>query len=543
MRDWSIRTRLMAGFGVVLALFVLTALLTYRSIETIRRDVAEMQTDSVAGLANSAAIRAGWVDDLIYIQQALYMADASARQRAMANISTHARELDTAIAAYEATIFTEADRQLFETFKSARNVFARLEDELLRTASDPNRIEQARQQFERELVPAFDRGTAALQSVQALNRTNTEASLRHIGGVVGGARTVVLWSLAVALVVASICGFLLLRSITRPLRQINDVVAQVTHGDFTRRVAMGRRHELGQLASGFDKMVDELTTLVGQVQTSGTRVAAAVADIGATAREQQATANEIAATTTEVGATSREIAATSKELVRTMTEVSQMADRSAALGTQGQSGLSRMEEIMRHVMEAAGTVNAKLTTLNEKAADISQVVTTITRVADQTNLLSLNAAIEAEKAGEYGRGFAVVATEIRRLADQTAVSTYDIEQMVKAIQSSVSAGVMSMDKFSDEVRRGMQAVQEVSGQLAQVISEVQALAPRFESVSEAMQAQATGAEQITEALAQLIEASQQTVESLRQSNRAIDELTSVSVGLKSDISRFALAQA
>jgi methyl-accepting chemotaxis protein WspA len=161
-------------------------------------------------------------------------------------------------------------------------------------------------------------------------------------------------------------------------------------------------------------------------------------------------------------------------------------------------------------------------------------------VADQTNVLSLTAAIEAEKAGEYGRGFAVVATEIRRLADQTAVATYDIEQMVKEIQSAVSAGVMGMDKFSEEVRRGIQEVQQVGGQLSQIIQQVQALAPRFESVSEGMQAQATGAEQISQALTQLSEASQQTVESLRQSTAAIDTLNQVSGGLRSGISRFKL---
>ncbi len=168
------------------------------------------------------------------------------------------------------------------------------------------------------------------------------------------------------------------------------------------------------------------------------------------------------------------------------------------------------------------------------------MVTTITKVADQTNLLSLNAAIEAEKAGEYGRGFAVVATEIRRLADQTAVATYDIDQMVKAIQSAVSAGVMSMDKFSEEVRRGVQVIQEVGGQLSQVILQVQALAPRFEAVTEGMQAQATGAGQITEALTQLSEAARQTVESLRQSNLAIDELNQVALGLRSGVSQFTL---
>lgn len=221
-----------------------------------------------------------------------------------------------------------------------------------------------------------------------------------------------------------------------------------------------------------------------------------------------------------------------------MNQVATVAEQSAELAGASQSGLTHMEETMRNVMEAAGSVNAKLAILNEKAVNINQVVATITKVADQTNLLSLNAAIEAEKAGEYGRGFAVVATEIRRLADQTAVATYDIEQTVKEIQSAVSAGVMGMDKFSEEVRRGMREVQQVGGQLSQIIHEVQALAPRFQLVNEGMQTQATGAEQITQALSQLSEAAQQTADSLRQSTQAIDNLTLVASQLRTGVSRF-----
>src|SRR5207237_2603014 len=141
-----------------------------------------------------------------------------------------------------------------------------------------------------------------------------------------------------------------------------------------------------------------------------------VNEIAATAKEQPATASEIAATTTEIGATSKEISATSKELVRTRNEVSAVAEQSATLAGSGHVGLTRMEESMHHVMEAAGSINAKLAVLNEKASNINQVVTTITKVADQTNLLSFNAAIEAEKAGEYGRGLAAVGSEVRRLA-------------------------------------------------------------------------------------------------------------------------------
>ena len=333
----------------------------------------------------------------------------------------------------------------------------------------------------------------------------------------------------------------LTRAFTRlldSLRTFSVAANRVAAGDLT--VEFKPQSERDVMGNALAEMTRKLAALVSEVKKSSLQVNTSITEIAATAKEQQATASEIAATTTEIGATSKEISATSKELVKTMGEVSNVAEQSATLAGSGQAGLTRMEETMRHIMSAAGAINAKLAVLNEKAGNINQVVTTITKVADQTNLLSLNAAIEAEKAGEYGRGFAVVATEIRRLADQTAVATYDIEQMVKEMLSAVSAGVMGMDKFSEEVRRGVDEVRQVGGQLAQIISHVQTMTPRFESVNEGMQAQATGAQQISEALSQLSEAAQQTVESLRQSGLAIEQLNETARGLKAGVERINL---
>ncbi len=391
----------------------------------------------------------------------------------------------------------------------------------------------------------------------------------------------VLYSLgwaALGLVVVSFVAAFIIRDITQPLNRAVAVANQIATGDLKVEVFAGqRKDEVGDLLSAFDRMThslkemaevagqiaagklaievkpqserdvmgnalstmaQSLSQLVGQVQKSCIQVNSSVREVAATSKQQQATATEIAATTTEIGATSKEIAATSNDLLRTMNEVTQVAEQTAESAGQGQAGLARMEETMRDVGKAAGLINTKLAVLNEKAGNINQVVTTITKVADQTNLLSLNAAIEAEKAGEYGRGFAVVATEIRRLADQTAVATYDIEEMVKEMQSAVSAGVMGMDKFSEEVRRGMQEVQQTSERLTQIIQQVQAVTLRFESVNEGMSAQASSAQQISEALGQLSEAVHHTVDSLRQSNSAIEQLDGTTRILREGISRF-----
>jgi methyl-accepting chemotaxis protein WspA len=329
-------------------------------------------------------------------------------------------------------------------------------------------------------------------------------------------------------------------AITIPLNQLVGVMERMRNGDFTQRVTVQRNDEFGMLGDGLNRLADDLSVLVGQVQRSGVQVNITATQISATAKEQQSTTTEIAATTAEIGATSKQISATSRELDKTMNEVGEVAQDTAELAGSGQTSIARMENTMRQIMEASGSISGKLAVLNEKTGNINTVVTTITKVADQTNLLSLNAAIEAEKAGEYGLGFAVVAMEIRRLADQTAVATYDIERMVKEMQSAVAAGVMGMDKFSEEVRRGVDEIRDVSTHLAQIIHQVQTLTPRFSTVSEGMHAQATGAQQISETLTQLSEAAHQTADSLRQSNIAIEQLNEAARGLQTSVARFKL---
>jgi len=318
-----------------------------------------------------------------------------------------------------------------------------------------------------------------------------------------------------------------------------DVVSIAAQGDLTAdMMVFSSDDSISQVAAGVKTMLENLNSLVKQVQVSGIQVTSSATQISANAKEHEATVAEQAASTNQIMSTITEISATGKELLMTMQEVKKVVQNTSESATDGHNSLVSMENTMGQMQAATDTISSKLAVLSEKADNINTVVTTINRVADQTNLLSLNAAIEAEKAGEYGRGFSVVATEIRRLADQTAVATWDIEQMVKEMLSAVSAGVMSMDKFSEEVSRGVSDVATVGAQLTHIIEQVQALLPRFETVNEGTRLQAEGADQIKESMIQLNEMAQQTAETLKQSGHSVEQLKDAARGLQEGVSTF-----
>jgi len=538
VKNWTLRQRILASFAVIIAIMLLMVVVSFSRLMKIDAGAESVRTDAVPGVYYSSMIRGAWVDSFNLTQQLVGL--SGHREMTVADQTMYKsfeERLNEQIANYRKTIFTEDDRALFEEFEVRHQLYNKEMNNVI-DLYQRKEYDQAVLALEQKLTPAWVNGRMQLNSLLENNHALAEQSTLAISDAVTAAKISMGVSLLVAIIAAGLCGLRLMRAIMAPMNRIVDILEVMRTGDLSSRLNLDRKDEFGAVETGFNDMMTELTSLVSQAQRSSVQVTTSVTEIAATSKQQQATATETAATTTEIGATSREIAATSRDLVRTMTEVSTAADQASVLAGSGQQGLARMEDTMHSVMGAADLVNAKLAILNEKAGNINQVVVTIVKVADQTNLLSLNAAIEAEKAGEYGRGFAVVATEVRRLADQTAVATYDIEQMVREIQSAVSAGVMGMDKFSEEVRRGMSEVQQVGEQLSQIIHQVQALAPRVLMVNEGMQAQATGAEQINHALVQLGDASSQTVESLRQASFAIDELSQVAVGLRGGVSRF-----
>jgi methyl-accepting chemotaxis protein len=365
--------------------------------------------------------------------------------------------------------------------------------------------------------------SVAQDEILAPVRRSTRESL--VVGIVG---TLLVLAILVAL----------MRSITHRVELAADAASRVSDGDLTVRVESSGGDETGALLRAIDVMVKSLRALVGAVQHSSVRLVSTANELSVAARREETQIQEFGTSTSQIAAAVKEISTTSQELVRTMEEVARATSETATLADSGRAGLGDMEAAMHRLEGASGSISERLAVINERAAAIGGVTTTITKVADQTNLLSLNASIEAEKAGEYGRGFSVVAREIGRLADQTAVATLDIGRIVKEMQSAVASGVMEMERFTGEVRAGIEQTARIGAQFSRILEQVDTLLPRFADVHEGMRAQSTGAQQINEAVLQLAEVARSSADSVRELHETAGRLHEAVSEMKSEMARF-----
>ena len=292
----------------------------------------------------------------------------------------------------------------------------------------------------------------------------------------------------------------LARGIEQPLSDAASTAEAIAAGDLDRQLILGGNDGQGRLLVAFAAMQHALATLVASIRSSARRFTAVEADTQAALAGQERAVGGFSGATQEISAAVAQISATSEQLLEATGSVMEVARDAAGVADEGREGLERMTASMQQLDDAMNAFTRKLATISQRASGITAVVTTIAKVAEQTNLLSVNATIEAEKAGESGRGFRIVAQEIRRLADQTALATKDIERMVRDMQAAVAGGTMEMDRFRNEVSGRIGEVAEVSEKLGRVIEPVQSVTHALEQVHESMESQSQGARQIREAM-------------------------------------------
>lgn len=328
------------------------------------------------------------------------------------------------------------------------------------------------------------------------------------------------------------------RSITRPLTQVVQVMDKMASGDLRERLSEDRTDELGDLARSANVTAKAMSGVIAQVQTSSEEVAAAATQISASADEISSTMSQqtsqvdsIAQAMTEMNSASRDVA----------TQASNAATSAKSSGDAAQQGggvvretVEAMQEINRTVSEAVAAVSA----LGKRGEQIGEIVGVINDIAEQTNLLALNAAIEAARAGEHGRGFAVVADEVRKLADRTTKATAEIGESIALIRSDTTTAVESIEQGKSKVAEGVEKATEAGSSIEAIVrgsGEVSSLVARIAAAGEQ---QASTAEQVTHSVATVSSGIRETTSAVQQAAQAAGQLSEKAEHLKSLVTKF-----
>ena len=343
-----------------------------------------------------------------------------------------------------------------------------------------------------------------------------------------------------SILVSLVLGFMIIRSISSAASALINASGAMANGDLSQRVRLTAADELGTIGRSFDTMADAFSLALGKVTESATQVAAAASQVQSTAERIATGSEEVAAQSTTVATAGEEMAATSGDIAQNC----QFAVEAANQATQtAKNGF----DVVQHTVDGIKFRGAKtkenaaiVESLGARSDQIGEIVATIEDIADQTNLLALNAAIEAARAGEQGRGFAVVADEVRALAERTTKATKEISGMIKAIQTETRQAIISMEEGVKGTERGAMEAAQLETSLSEILEQIGSVAMQVSQIATAAEEQTATTSEISSNMMQITEVVQQTSQGAHESATAAAQLSGNAEELQRLVRQFKL---
>lgn len=330
---------------------------------------------------------------------------------------------------------------------------------------------------------------------------------------------------------------------SRSIRSLARVANFQSRGDIAaaEKILSGKSSvvaEFDELFKAVLLMARSLTRLISALKLRGEDVAERAGRISETSDTLDVIASEEAASTKNAASTGSKILGASEALNKNARGSAFEVSRTLDIARESGESLRLLKNNYDALTAASENVAGKLAVINGNVEKITGIVTTINEVSRQTNLLSLNASIEAEKAGEFGLGFAVVARQIRRLADKTSVASANIENIVRQMQSSVNSGVMEMDRFGAKMRQSSKIIMETADMLARAVSDIEAIGPQFEGIASGIGELSENARRISATMLELSDSSVRARDRISEFRAAVKSLDAVSVSVLEAVARF-----
>ncbi len=535
LSNMKIGTRLIASFTILCLFIALLAGVGYwgvnqmqNELETLAVKEASLVENAQRSRANILALRRFEKDIFLNIAAPDKVAEFHKKfdeqlersHKRLDAIDKTLRELhNQEVAAKGKTTLTEIRTELTAYTSGFSTVYDKIKAGELTTPQDANTALSAYKEPIHKLETRIQEFSESIDTLMGEGIKDSATFEKRI-------MTILLGLTLLALILAAIISFVIIVSIKGPLTDLNTRITDIAQGegDLTKRMNVSGHDEIAEISRMFNQFLDKLHGIISLISTTSTQVASASSQLNSTAERIATGAEEVAAQSATVATAGEEMSATSGDIAQNCQMAAEGAHRATQSAQNGAGVVERtvavMGQIAEKVQESAKTVES----LGERSDQIGAIIGTIEDIADQTNLLALNAAIEAARAGEQGRGFAVVADEVRALAERTTRATKEIGEMIKAIQRETKGAVAAMEQGVQQVEAGTIEAAKSGDALRDILDQVNDVATQVNQIATAAEEQTATTSEISNNMQQITQVVQDTASGAHQSATAASQL-------------------
>lgn len=539
LRNMNIAPRAFLGFAFIGALMLFLGVFALNQMSKIRAATEDITLSSVPSIRALDEFTQLTLRLRVLSYRLLTNREPDVQQKTLEAFELRNQQIRTAQGVYEKLIESGEERSTYDEYVRLLGQYHQIE-ERMKSLSRANQIDDLRNLLNTELLSNSEQVNAVLTRLLDINNKMANATNQQAKDQYDLAFDLVVGLLIIATALTLLFAWLLTRSITLPIAQALEAAEEVAEGNLTRPIKVDGNDEAGRLLAAMAKMQEKLRDTLQRIAGSATQLASAAEELNAvtdeSARGLTQQNNEIEQAATAVN----EMTSAVEEVARNAVSTSE-ASRNAT--TSAGDGRDLVQETVSAIERMSGDVQATATLIGDLAnesRDIGKVLDVIRGLADQTNLLALNAAIEAARAGEAGRGFAVVADEVRALAHRTQQSTSEIERMIGSIQAGTEHAVDSMRNSTERAESTLNIAKGAGLSLDTINTAIVEINERNLVIASAAEEQAQVAREVDRNLVNIRDLSVQSATGASQTSAASSELSRLAVDLNGMVGRFRL---